>query len=454
MRSKIFIIAASVFVMCSCAKKINLQDQEWERQNSTESLPANLKSIKTEVVTQTKVGQREIKISRQVFENIPVYSTYVKTTAVSKKPIRIQSHTVEVAKTAKAPSIEINTDQHYSSVIRQNVTAPRQFEIVAKEFVWTFARNKLEAAILVSFFDKYTGGYEALISAHDDLILIKPAGANFHQVNTSLYRIGPKLEDLIDVSLVEVSDGPNLSSRYVVVSTESDKKITSLTQEMIFPVDDDRFDQMQTFYYINQISAWIEKHLLLKMTDKVEAVVALGNPEKLNSAFYFQNKIRLGKGDDKTYSRLTHDASIVYHEYMHAVIDRVSGLGHEGEPGSLNEAFADFFACHILNRPLLGESSYMLAPYKRNIGQVLKFDSKNGGLYHDSLIVSSLLWEIREKIGTEKAEKLAFEVLLQLHPLSDFDYFLKVIQLKAEEQLSKNELALFKEILKSRGGLI
>jgi Zn-dependent metalloprotease len=167
----------------------------------------------------------------------------------------------------------------------------------------------------------------------------------------------------------------------------------------------------------------MKDNLNVRIPTSIEAVVHMGFPEKTNSAFYYQSKIRIGKGDDVTYSNIPQDASIIYHESFHALIDGVAHLSYEGENGSLNEAFADFFTCLMTDRPYLGESSYLKGPFKRNLNQGFKYSEKTGGLYHDSLIVSSLLWELKEKMGSAKAKTLAIETLILLNPASDLKMF-------------------------------
>ena len=164
-------------------------------------------------------------------------------------------------------------------------------------------------------------------------------------------------------------------------------------------------------------------NLSVRFAERLHAVVGVGYPEKTNTAFYFENKIRLGRGDDIDYAMLAADPSIVYHESFHGLIDGLARLPFEGEGGSLNEGFADFFTCAALNRPFVGESAYLKAPYKRTIQSAMTLAEKTGGLYHDSQIISSLLWEIRTKLGNAKSLKIAADTLVELNPNSDFTDF-------------------------------
>lgn len=84
----------------------------------------------------------------------------------------------------------------------------------------------------------------------------------------------------------------------------------------------------------------MKESLQIEIPSQIEAVVHVGFPDKINSAFYFRNKIRLGGGDDVTYSNLMHDPSIVYHESFHAMIDHLAHLPFEGEGASLKKMAA------------------------------------------------------------------------------------------------------------------
>src|SRR5690606_11323605 len=110
------------------------------------------------------------------------------------------------------------------------------------------------------------------------------------------------------------------------------------------------------------------------------------NPK--NIAYYYNGNIRLGAGDGVTYKNIHRDPSIVMHEASHAFIQSIGQLSTESEGGSLNEAFADFFTALILDHPKMAEFAYIPGPYKRSLDNNTNATSFNGGLYHDSLVVS------------------------------------------------------------------
>src|SRR5690606_24637168 len=148
----------------------------------------------------------------------------------------------------------------------------------------------------------------------------------------------------------------------------------------------------------------------ISQLSKIGVLTDVGYPEKTNAAFYYNGLVRLGAGDDVVFSRISWDPSIVAHEISHGVIDQISRLPFEGEGGSVNEGFADTLTTFFLESPRLGENSYKMAPFKRTVEAKVHWSHRNGGLYHDSALVSGLFWEMRTKLDSAKTLKLVMNV--------------------------------------------
>ncbi|MGH9040285.1 MAG: M4 family metallopeptidase, partial [Acidimicrobiia bacterium] len=67
----------------------------------------------------------------------------------------------------------------------------------------------------------------------------------------------------------------------------------------------------------------------------------------LANAFWDGQQILYGDGDGKVFDRFTKSLEVVAHELTHGVIQHTSNLMYEGEPGALNESFADVMAIQI-----------------------------------------------------------------------------------------------------------
>jgi Zn-dependent metalloprotease len=276
-------------------------------------------------------------------------------------------------------------------------------------------------------------------------------GSQFHETAAWVFPQGPKKSTLQEVSLKDLLLKPTLSNSRVFVSSQADLKVSDVEEPLKFALDDSRFDQVQVFYFLNESLNWFEKNLNFKLPMQLQAEVHMGAPEKTNSAFYYQGKIRLGQGDDEFYSRIPHDPSIVIHESVHALVEVLARLPYEGEGGSLNEAFADFFTALQIGSPHMGEAAYLKAPFRRTILNDLTLKDKNGGLYHDSGIASGTLWELGTKLGLVKGQKLALLTLNRLTPASGFSDFGKTLRSVILENTSGAEQDMALAILDKRG---
>lgn len=64
-------------------------------------------------------------------------------------------------------------------------------------------------------------------------------------------------------------------------------------------------------------------------------------------SFWNGQQLVFGDGDGVRLRPLSAALDVVAHEYAHAVTESAADLGHAGEPGALNEAVADVFACFV-----------------------------------------------------------------------------------------------------------
>lgn len=448
----VIILTALMTVLSSCQKNSLLELKEWTP-GTPESKKVALQAVAVETATlsnQAVYGSKKIEIKRQLINDLPVYGSFVK---VVRNGGQVELIQAQITKDASAGHGEPAADErvvNYAEELKKADSSFTKSEIVKTEKVLVIEGTDSGLYTLVSVFDKYGTPFEAFFNKKQELVKLKRAGADFSDVMTNLYPEGAKLSQLTELVLKGISAEPAISNDQVVVTTEAVKKI-SLSPVLKFETQDERFDQLQAFFYIDKTINWIKSNLKIQMEGQLNAVVWMGYPERTNSAFYFQNKIRLGKGDDKNYSNLPHDLSIVAHETFHAMIDRIARLPFEGEGGSLNEAFADFFTCLMLDRPYLGESSYLKGPFKRNLNNTTKLSEKTGGLYHDSLIISGALWDIKEKLGPEKAKNIAMETLIQMNPASTFISFNEKIRSVGAKQLSLDDIATLNQVLTTRG---
>ena len=439
------------FALFSCQKNKSFSYLEWQKGHEL-SANAVLKNIETEEPKgTTQFKNKKIQFLRQRLNGKVVFNSFVKKITLDNSDVELIQAQVIDEKTL--PVIKNTSPVNFDFLSRLKKVQPSfdKIEIISNEDSYVFEDGSARNYRIISFFDRYGVPYLSFFKPDGEFVRIKRTGTQFSDVSTMVFTEGPKFSELSEQLIKNLNSNPSLSNSSIFVTSMADKKIDNITSNLKFDPKDERFDQIQAFYYMNKYFQWMKDHLQIVIPQRVDAVVHMGFPEKTNTAFYYQNKIRFGKGDDVVYANIVSDPSIVYHETFHVLIDNLAGLPFEGEGGSINEGFADFFTCLITDRPYLGESSYLKAAFRRNLKTVTKLTDKNSGLYHDSIIVSGLLWEVKEKFGLEKAKNLAAETLVRLNLLSQFADFNKKILEAASVVLNLEEQLILNQILKARG---
>jgi len=136
------------------------------------------------------------------------------------------------------------------------------------------------------------------------------------------------------------------------------------------------------------------------------------------------------------------DASVIYHEYTHAILGatRLSGIfadaqGLNNLPGALNEGYADYFATTIIDSSQLGVyslndlSDFTICGVQLGAAGNQARDLDNafgcpadltGEVHADSELFSGALWEIRQLLGAADADRMILAAVLTLTQTSDF----------------------------------
>jgi Zn-dependent metalloprotease len=453
---KIALILITVFSY-SCQKKLVSERASWKLGDE----PKNLSLINSREWStknsEIEFKNEKIEITRQSVLGIPIENSYLKKVfkTIDGKLVLISAEALITTPPPMkmAAGLSFNENEIIKNIKNLKETFSK-ISNINSETVFAEKNKQLIPSLKVSFFDRWGEPWSVYADQKSSIFSLVREGSHFEDkttVETTIFPSGPKHSSLTEVILNNLNFEPTLSNADIVVTTEADKKILNLSQSLVFDTKDVRFDQVQAFYYLNRSLAWMKEKFDVNFSQQLEVVVHVGFPEKTNTAFYFKNKIRLGAGDDQVYSQIPQDPSIISHESFHYLIDQMVGLPYEAEGGSLNEAFADFFTCTMLDRPELADSSYLKAPFKRSLELSNNLSEKNGGLYHDSLIVSSLLWELSQKLGSEKALPLAFDVLKNLHRYSDFQDFKSKLVNQINKNLKKEDVETANLILAKRG---
>ena len=133
-----------------------------------------------------------------------------------------------------------------------------------------------------------------------------------------------------------------------------------------------------------------------------------------------QDAIVFGQG---TFVDFSYDATVIYHEYTHAVIgeQRLYGytadvFGLNPEPMAMNEGSADYFAASRVGRSRIGAYALdmpMMGDLSRDLSEFHKCpDDLVGESHSDGRMWASALWAIRVALGAEVADRIIFTALM------------------------------------------
>ncbi len=267
-----------------------------------------------------------------------------------------------------------------------------------------------------------------------------------------VYDSSPEESDLSEQMLKNLVGDGKLASKHL--SVESVIQPTPVSEDNIFKIStsEREFDLLQSYFFVDQMISWFQEELNVSLGYSLNIKVHIGGEKPTNAAFFYAGNIRLGEGDGKVYQKIPRDPSIVSHEASHAYVEKLSGLGFDGEAGSYSEAFSDFFTAARLGRTDMGYFSYMRAPYKRNIDNDMRASKDlRGKKYNDSLVISSTFWELKKLLGTKKATQLAKAFLIELGPGGKIKDLPEVLTSVTRAQLPSEDHHVVESVLEQKG---
>ena len=436
--------------LTACSQSTSLKKLEWKSQGASDK-PLEIEIIKYSKAPSLTANSEKIILSQQTISGIPVDNTYIKlirNSENSDKEIKALYSDALIENSIyidQAHQFKKQQDEFHKKILAKYPYFSKQKNLVFEPLA-EIIKSKVQFVWSLKYFDKSGQPWEARIGDKLEIKRLQRIGSQFHDTLAIIYPAGPRKSQLETVKLSSLKVTPTLSNDNLQVMSQADNKISELQSVFSYTPEDSRFDQVQVFYYLQESLKWFKEKINFTLPFQLQAEVHVGHPDKTNAAFYYSGKIRLGTGDNETYKNISQDPSIVVHESVHALIDSLSGLPFDGEGGAINEGIADFITALQLNTPHMAEASYLKGPYRRSVDNTYRLQDKNGGLYHDSGIISGLLWEIRQKIGADKARDLVVFILNRLTPGSDFADFNSILKQAAVEHL---ELEGDKKIIES-----
>ncbi|MFZ3231452.1 MAG: hypothetical protein WA160_14690 [Pseudobdellovibrio sp.] len=439
-----------LFTACQGQKKFEVVN--WSEGQPTSAVK-KIDNLDSNFVHNTKTKFVAIENSIQRYEGFEIENSFIKKSYVNGtiKNISAQVFNPKNLNKKKITQFDLTLSQDFLQLkLLQSLGIQEKIQILKVKPVLVVKKDEVVPYWKADYIDRIGVPWAYYLDSDFKLIEKVRVGSQFNEISALVFPTGPKLSVLTDVILSNLKSQPIANDQITVVS-ESPYKINSMSQPLNFAIDDFRFDQVQVFYYINKSLDWFKSNFQIERLQNLEAVVHIGYPEKTNSAFYYQGRIRIGAGDGITYNRIPKDPSIVIHESVHSIVEQVAGLPYEGAGGSLNEAFCDFFTAVQLQNPNMGEVAFLKGPFKRSLETRTNLSEATAGLYHDSIIISGLLWQLQKNIAQDKITKVAFITLTKLNLISDFNDFSYKLKSTALENLTADEYKIVQAELSQRG---
>ncbi|MFP4459727.1 MAG: FlgD immunoglobulin-like domain containing protein [Candidatus Zixiibacteriota bacterium] len=182
--------------------------------------------------------------------------------------------------------------------------------------------------------------------------------------------------------------------------------------DFLMAYDDFYYQELNGYYQVTFIHDWYK---LLDpefdaMDYSVPVVVRDTVPPTPVNAFWDGEGIHMGRGGSG-YDDFSYYAEIFYHEYTHGVTHFIYPgelLPYNGQPGAIDEALSDYFACTITDDPNVGDGG--LVPgggMMRTMDNDLVFpDDWEDEVHADGRIMGGAFWDLRASIDTTWCDTL------------------------------------------------
>ncbi|MFC1745329.1 M36 family metallopeptidase [Candidatus Riflebacteria bacterium] len=252
------------------------------------------------------------------------------------------------------------------------------------------------------------GDYRVIVNAENGQVLTRENLIYHATGKGSIYKEHPLNSSVSEAVLKNLNIKSKLKGSWGWVINEDTAEAVSKDGKFIFAPQDTHFDEVNVYFHINRIGEFYKK---LNFTMyPIKCIVHVG--DKYDNAFFSPWQKTLNFGDGNKLNDLSKEASVIYHEYTHAVTNKMASMrGHEG--GCMHEGYSDYFACSIENDPLLGEyvMNKLGKPWMRNLTDTNKHypEDMAGEIHRDGEIWGSSLWTLRKLLGARVADLIIHE---------------------------------------------
>ncbi|MFA5479201.1 MAG: M36 family metallopeptidase [Candidatus Muiribacteriota bacterium] len=229
----------------------------------------------------------------------------------------------------------------------------------------------------------------------------------FNDGYASVYVTNPLKSEPSVEPIFNIRNNGSLYGHYTNIKNNKVADAKSDNNYFVYGISEPNFDDAMVYYHMDLIHTYFGQFGYKGLDKSMRSTVYYG--DKYDNAFFSPWGQYFAFGEGTKFNILSREASVIYHEYTHAVSYQMAGLGTMGEGGAMNEAFSDYFGNTITNDPEIGEwvVNKMNRPYLRScINNVMYPEDMKNECHHDSQVYSAALWKIREAIGKKDADIL------------------------------------------------
>ncbi|HEY3359416.1 MAG TPA: MYXO-CTERM sorting domain-containing protein [Polyangia bacterium] len=298
---------------------------------------------------------------------------------------------------------------------------------------------------------------------------------------------------LIDVDLPHLTGAETLTGDYADTyratmrgnnSVTKDRKAVPVNGDYLFDPQEhsftDPFAEVQMYYHVSRIHQWFadtfgfarvgrgaDQHIDLFANFATDA--GNGQLQPYDNAFYGDLD---GDGHgDLTFGQggldFSYDAEVIYHEFTHSVVDEgpkldgldIDALGLFLDPGSLNEAFADYFSSTFVGDPILGEyvgqemgQGGAIRRMTDPAGEHASCPGTLSGETHaDGVVWARALWDTRSMLDVATADQVIWAALQSLNGSTTFTQAARSVTAMARVKLGDAAGAYIEASMAARG---
>jgi hypothetical protein len=267
----------------------------------------------------------------------------------------------------------------------------------------------------------------------DDLaLLLSHNVASAASGDARVYPVNPlHTPDLVDTRLEGLNEpGHVLSSPAIDVTQATGERLQRENGDFRVDPGDPGFDEVQAYYHLWRATEYfaglLEPGLLTAAPFAPMRAVVRDRTMANNAAFLpSTGRLHFGIfGRDRSSAR---SASMVFHEFSHAVTNAVCELGFglvkDSESRGLSEGYSDYFAATLLDDPRFGAYVVNNPNGARNCSDpALRFPADYRGNEHlTGAVWAAVLWAIRQGLDRAIADELVLESVEFVGPSSTFE---------------------------------